>query len=204
MSDKTEQDVSALLDDELSNHQLHDLADKLEQDQELKDAYSRYALVSDVLHNHVPDSVDIDFSQHVSKALQQEPTVLGGFKQRYHLPVVAKQIAGLAMAASVTAVAILGIQSYSVSEQPAAPVIASVPVAPAAINDSDWIRVNGVNWNNQEQVESRLNNYLVNHHVYSSGMQGILPYAKIVSYQRNGNEAAASAAEIYKPGSKTK
>lgn len=187
MSNDTEQLVSALVDEEVSSHQAHELTDRILQDEQLKNRYSRFTLISDVLQNHASDTIDLNFSRRVSQALQNEPTVLGGFHKPTRLPAIVKQIAGLAMAASVTAITILGLQSYNVPQTTATAKVAIAPQPPAPINNNDWVRVSGVNWKSQQQIESQLNGYLVNHHVYSSGMQGILPYAKIVSYQRETN-----------------
>lgn len=187
MSNVTKQTVSDMLDDEVTTQQVEALASSLEADPDLKNTYARYSLVSDILQNHVPDLIDLKFSQRVSHALEKEPTVLGGFHKRLQMPAVIKQVASLAAAASLTAVTILGIQSYNVAnvaKAPAPTAIAAAPSATSSLNSDDWVRVSGVNWNRRPTIESKLNSYLVNHNAYSSGMQGLLPYAKIISYQR--------------------
>ncbi|MDH5593931.1 MAG: anti-anti-sigma factor, partial [Gammaproteobacteria bacterium] len=58
--------------------------------------------------------------------------------------------------------------------------VASTVTAPLS---QEWVRVSGTRWDvKQPAVESRLNSYLVNHNEYSNGMQGVLPYARIVGY----------------------
>jgi negative regulator of sigma E activity len=185
MSNVTKQHVSDMLDDEVNAQQVEDLTNAFESDSGMKKTYARYALVSDILQNHAPDMIDVHFAENVSKVLDDEPTILGGFRRHLHMPAVLKQVASLAAAASITAVTILGIQSYNIAETPdASSVVASVNRLPVPEN-KDWVRVSGVNWNKKPSVESRLNSYLVNHNAYSQGVQGILPYAKIVSYQGN-------------------
>jgi hypothetical protein len=189
MSNVTKQLVSDMLDDEVTTQQVDALASSLEIDHELKNTYARYALVSDVLQNNTPEQIDLGFSHRVSLALEGEPTVLGGFHKRLHVPSIFKQVASLAAAASLTAVTILGIQSYSVTNiakapSPATTTIAAAPGTASSLHGDDWVRVSGVNWNKRPTLESKLNSYLVNHNAYTSGMQGLLPYAKIISYKR--------------------
>ena len=43
----------------------------------------------------------------------------------------------------------------------------------------------GIRWNTSQQVERRLNNYLLNHSEYiSTSPRGMMPYARIVGYER--------------------
>ena len=89
--------------------------------------------------------------------------------------------AGMAMAASVAALAILLFPKYSdiASDGPGV----QVASAPSTVI---YTTSTGTRWKNlaEPTVESRLNRYLEDHSEYASpgGMSGVLPYASFVSY----------------------
>jgi hypothetical protein len=84
-------------------------------------------------------------------------------------------LAGLAVAASVAVIAVLGVQQTRTPDAvPGAVQVAANPPAPASTERAEVQAQNG----------NRLNAYLVNHSEYaaSSGIPGISPYVRIVSY----------------------
>ena len=194
-NDNLEQ-VSTLVDGELDGAQLRHALDSLRDDAEQAERWTRYHLISDALRNNLADTVDENLHQRVWDALEDEPTVLAPRRHRpFHVPALMRQAAGLAVAASVTAVAILGVQSMNRSGgEGGAEQVATVPATTTLNRDLaqvDAAPTTPANtpqplWNDQQKAVG-LDTYLVNHNEYSgsSGVHGVLPYVRIVSY---GNE----------------
>lgn len=182
MKDKLHEQLSALVDDELTGAEQDLLTRQIGRDRELCQRLSRYQLISDALQRHLPERVDPAFSRRVHDALRSEPTgtgmAAGGRLTRLFRPV-----AGLAVAASVAFLAVTALQTSR--EETAAPA-ATVATAPA---DSRYIRAQdsalaAAPETGAQTRNSQLNIYLVNHNEFaaSRGMQGILPYVRIVGH----------------------
>jgi len=170
--------LSALTDGELHGQELGRGLDTLRNEPELQQSWLSYHLVRDAISSNLNHAVDPQMHLRISAAIAAEPTILA--PQRRSRPWL-KQAAGVAIAASVTGVAILGIQSTNGVDsghgtaQVAQPqeyirmeptLVASGQAKALAENDA-------------------LNSYLVNHNEFSanSGMQGVLPYVRIVGYK---------------------
>lgn len=206
MNEKIDEQLSALIDDELTDHEVNEVFNVLSKDDELRSRWERYHLIRDVMHNDLQSDIQHGLSERVHEALQSEPTILAPSRKGVSFPPFMKQVTSFAVAASITAVAIFGVQSVTHQNVGTAPQqVALVPdvqqthgiaaqrVAMTPENSKDeWTRVSGTRWNllNRKDVELKLNSYLVNHSEYSgfSGMRGLLPYAKIVSYDSNKQE----------------
>ncbi len=198
MSEKVDEQISALVDGELGSDEQEFLLRRLAQDEGLQGKWDRYHLMSDALQNHLPDRVDTGLAQRISNVLEKEDA-LHGSKLPSNSSGVAKRlvksVAGLSIAASVAVFSIIGIQQYNllqVGEDVGSVSLASNTLSPVAnqkthaaiatvasnattatINKEDvspvYIRVSGTRWTHERpQVGSRLNNYLVNHNEYTS------------------------------------
>lgn len=214
-----DKEISALMDGELAPTDSDKLIDELQRDAGLRRSWERYHLIGDALQSHLPDRLGRDFAGRVAAALADEPVVLAPRQVSRKVPKVAKlppllkHMGGFAVAASVTAVTILGIQSIYQQESAApqvasapstsvpstqaepqlaeavpiqsspAPQLASISSVPAA---EDFAQVISTSWGlGQPAVESKLNRYLTNHNKYTTytGMQGMYPQARIVGYE---------------------
>ncbi len=106
----TKEQLSALMDGEAGGRQ-RELIDELLQEPELLETWSRYHLISDCLQQQVPaqmpTQIELDLSARVAKSLAQEPTILAPTRVPARL---VKPVTGFALAASVAALAIFGIQ----------------------------------------------------------------------------------------------
>ncbi len=171
--------ISAFVDSELDSNEVDALCDELIVNGELQAQWEHYHLISSAIRHEISDNVLNDLPQRVSAALMDEPTVLA---PKHYLPSVhsmTRHIASFAIAASITAVAILGIQKFTTPVVPEAIHVAATP------QESEWVRVSGTRWDmNKPAVESQLNAYLVKHNEYATGAStsGMLPYVNIVSY----------------------
>lgn len=199
MANEQEERVSALADGECEPHQLDALLARMREDDALRARWARYHLISDALHNNLTRGTRLDISQQVSAALESEPVIFAPVWQRA-LPSrrMVKQAAGVAMAASVTAVAILGAQWVNRDMPGAAtPSVASVatPATPRAVElvamespaqgqATPAQMAEGQKPDEQMWIRN-LDSYVVNHNEYlgNSGMYGVLPYARLVSHE---------------------
>ncbi len=196
MKDSIHEELSAFMDDEAPDAAR--VARRLSDDPELQARWSRYHLIRDAMTEHLTYA-EFDIAARVSEALEKEPTVLA--PRRLHFSGrarrVARQVAGLAIAATVSAVTVMTVQQQRAEQ--AAPVVAqaggnAVTVAARAPERPAARVVQFVPEDRQlnPAVRSKLSNYLVNHNEYSvtSNMQGVLPYMRIVSANPGGTAAA--------------
>lgn len=180
MSDKINEQLSALMDDELDGHPA--LLRELGSNSELRAEWARYHLIRDVITDHLPDQPYSDISARVSARLAAEPAIFAPPQHRHRRPTrlrfVAKQLAGLAIAATVSAVAVLTVQQHQAPES--GPTAASLA---AATPPPTRVRYVSADTRLDQKVQSKLSGYLVNHNEYSvsGNMQGLMPYMRIVS-----------------------
>lgn len=172
MSDSNEQ-ISALIDGELKKREMRALLDRMTPAE--RDRWERYHLLQDVLRHDVSSPVP-RLAARVADRIMAEPS-------HHTRPMrtlrpsggVWRQAAGFAVAASVTAVAIFGVQSLNETDGPMTPMRADAgavaPVEPASVAPADRL--------------PDLDTYLVEHNEYaaSPGMQGVLPYVRLVGHR---------------------
>ncbi|MFZ0254644.1 MAG: sigma-E factor negative regulatory protein [Gammaproteobacteria bacterium] len=208
MSEEAKEQISALMDGEVSADRRLRIVDKLLCEPQLVKAWERYNLISDVLRNNVretalgppllaqrnivqgaQDKEPVDASskarqfeglsfsyvaKQVAEVIRQEPLPF-----RRQRPIAIRPALGLALAASIAIVAVLGVQRVAQhsSQSDAEPALqATAPaqnrLVTAASTDDDHERA----------AKARLASYLVNYSEYlDNGMRGLLPYARIVS-----------------------
>ena len=188
MSEKRKEQLSALVDGELLSD-IEPAVDEMLKTAELKDSWARYHLIRDTLKQSVPPQLDFSFGQSVSASIASEPTILA---PTVPTNTLLKTIAGFAIAASVAAMAILGIQQnqgdVSSEEQ------TIVSLQPQTMTDSAPLRTvslsdSGTSSDRELEAESRarLNNYMLNYneHRSQSGLQGVLPHVRTVTFESN-------------------
>ena len=179
MAEEKKEWVSALADGELTGNELKRGLDAMRQDTQLLASWSRYHLIRDALHSNLEEHVVPDLSLRVATALEREPVLLA--PQRSPRPWL-RHAAGLAVAASVTGVAILGISHMNDETGPGS-------VSIAANQPQDYVRLEQplatATADPKVSNSEHLAPYLVNHNEYavSSGMHGMLPYVRIVGHK---------------------
>jgi sigma-E factor negative regulatory protein RseA len=118
----------------------------------------------------------LTLADRIHKAIAQEPTP----QQRFSAARLLKPATGLAIAASVAALAVFAVRSLPTATIPEqTQQLASVAAAPQYPRDP------GTRWDRtQPEVAARLNTYMLNHsgHAETAGMQAVLPYVRIVGY----------------------
>jgi sigma-E factor negative regulatory protein RseA len=178
MVNNRQEQVSALVDGELEGGELQRALNHLKDEPELRERWQRYHLISDTLHNSLPDHVIPDLRQRVAERLKDEPVILAPKPRTIHVPGLLRRTAGLAAAASVTAVAILGMQYINGERNGYTTTAQTTPPAASTAMRASVEAVQGA------PADPALDPYVVNHNEYSvsSGMQGVLPYVRIVSH----------------------
>jgi len=177
--------ISALVDGELTGSDLNKALDLLTNDDEFREQWQRYQNNRDALQGHSVD-IHVDLVGRVSSALHDEPTHHVKIEKAAVIPFpkqVWKQAAGLAMAASVGAIAMV-----SVISQPQQQIVPMTPIASIEHEQSlDSVQLTQASKPNrwtvgEPEVEQRLNDYLVDHHEYG-GTSGGFSYARVVAYE---------------------
>jgi sigma-E factor negative regulatory protein RseA len=186
MDDKLKEKLSAFMDGELNDAEAAEVYQQLQHDDELKASWSRFHLIRDALKYEVSGLKNDELASRVSAALEDEPVVMAPKRRRGQVHQFTRHVASFAVAASLTAVAILGIQQYTSTPETSEFQVAS------KVEKQQWKRVSGTHWSlNQPEVEDRLNAYLVKHNEYASGNTSgsMLPYVTIVGYGKGTEDS---------------
>jgi sigma-E factor negative regulatory protein RseA len=175
MQDELKQNICSLIDDELSKSAALRLFEQIEADVNTRAQWERYNFISHVIKTGTGILPDAEFVGRVSRALEHEPVMLVpswskvGFRRK---------AASTALAASVAVISVIALHPWSSSTQEA--------FGPLAIAENRPVSANGDlrQQPGSGHADSRLNDYLVTHNetTYMVGTPGMLPYARVVSY----------------------
>jgi sigma-E factor negative regulatory protein RseA len=189
--DMTHELLSAFVDEETSEFEVHRLCKSLLDDERELARLGRYYMMRDALRGSLPAKLDVKFAAGVMAAVEREPLNVvpatpGNWRARLLNPAV-----GFGLAASIAVCAVLGLQSFtgsSSSNSSTANVAQISPTSPppnsrllrrARANSSATTRAPEVSLANNPDVAARLNSYLVNHSEYAPS-RGMMPYARVV------------------------
>ncbi len=177
--------LSAMVDDELQDIESDLVLRRLSRDQEARDRWERYHLISNALQDHLPAMIDTGFAARIRQAIEADPLPLPIVKP---LPTWYKPVTGFALAASVVLMALFGLKlTQTDALQPNAQFANATPglPAPAAFLPVQIVTSSQRADSASAPVESRLGSYLVNHNGYASmnSMNGMLPHVRMVGYQ---------------------
>ena len=198
MSNKDEK-LSAMVDDEVYAEELSATLASLSNDEALRQRWSRYHLIGDAIRGETTIPEAISIADRVREQLVDEPALFSPAASRANKPTWRSQwvqyVAGAAVAASVTMMAVLVAPNFITPEQSGSVTVAKVaPSTPTPslevpiehyYTEKSYVAQSGTRWNlGKPEVEAKLNGFLVNHKEYASmsSMQGMLPYATVVSY----------------------
>jgi sigma-E factor negative regulatory protein RseA len=167
--------LSAFMDDELGELEGRRVLDELARDPDLRETWERYHLIQAAFRRELELASSRALPGRIQEALARAPDIRAG--RRW--PAGRRLAGGVAIAATVAAVALFGLQTFTAPNgQKESPVAAS----PAG---SDYIRAGATRWDTPHpEVESTLNAYLVEHSEFSpaTGMGGMMPYVRVVGY----------------------
>jgi len=203
MTDQLNEKISSLVDGELNDVDSQQTVSILVGDKEKSCCWERYHLISDTIKRNLPRVVDCQLASRVMAELENEPTVLAPHS---HKPSsLSRRMAGLAVAASVATVAVLGVQ-YMYQEDGSVPArqmatisgsgmnTASAPVSPG-FNNRDVQTVtqtfeqSPLPAQTNKQIIQQIHRYLIDHNQRASrgAVQGVMPYARIITDPDTGN-----------------
>jgi sigma-E factor negative regulatory protein RseA len=180
--------ISALLDGELEQRDVTPVLKAVGREPELLKAWERYHLISVTLKNELEASVAPDLADRIASEIRNEPTRLAPHAARRRVGRITKQVAGLAIAATVAGVAVISLQP----KKPGVPVAANQASAVTAAQVASVrpglpraMPVGATRWETlSPELENTLNAYLVEHGEFTpqSGLNGLTSYARFVSY----------------------
>ncbi len=188
--------ISALMDGDLSDAEV---LNELEMDSDLQDTWGRYHLIGDAMRGDLPVNLQLDLSDSIMAALEDEPTILAPkpvetapVLQPAVAPVktdsnvvplfrrVGQQLGQYAIAASVAAAVIFGVQQYQGQDGvPANPVLNTIPIggsaAPVSVHypQQDGARARQQGLTEQQMQEQRewINAFLRDHQLQQRLLQ---------------------------------
>lgn len=200
MSEEPKEQISALMDGEVSADRRSRIVDSLLCEAQLIKVWERYNLISDVLrHNVCEAAIKRAQAARRASALHQGPLGAGTTEQ-YSSSYVAKRVAerirheplpierrraiplrpalGFALAASVAVVAVLGVQRLTQSP----PGNAATRLHASVASGNELVAVRPV-VEPEPASNALLASYLVNYTEFlDNGMRGLLPYARIATH----------------------
>mgnify|MGYP000353063313 FL=1 len=172
--------LSALVDDELQGDELAQALTLIHSDEQFKQQWLSYQHASDILHGHSVGPQNNDLTGLIAQRLRDEPSYLlkpQAAKLSTFAPQIWKQAASLAVAASIGALAVVGVINQPDGQlvpRPQLTVAENLQPVIAARNGKRWAI-------GEQDIEQRLNTYLVDHNEYT-GASGVFSYARVVSY----------------------
>lgn len=196
--------LSALLDNELKPEELAQLMDDLGRDPLAQgETLQRYQLMGKTLRGELDAAAFMDISAAVQRAIAADTVSLSPVRQLQPrwLPVMQtwmRPAAGLAIAASVAMVTVVSVR---ILQQPApagapslvalTPTLAPTPIVPVDARRAQQIQVVTHRVEGSVQpvsVTPQLNNYLMRHSGVAgqTTLQGVMPYARSVSFEQAG------------------
>ncbi len=169
--------LSALMDGELSERELDRLLAEIGQNPELRQQWSGHHAVRHLLfekgaHGDSLPSRSVTLADRVAAALEQEATILAPGESRKQSKTesstregwFSRQWVPVALAASLAAIAVTVIQQTNL--QPQLEVVAQAPTINAAGVTTEWVEVGGEwveRWINPLTQSPRVRSYLVRH-----------------------------------------
>ncbi|MFB2847513.1 RseA family anti-sigma factor [Aeromonas veronii] len=188
--------ISALMDGDLSDAEV---LNELEMESDLQDTWGRYHLIGDAMRGDLPVNLQLDLSDSIMAALEDEPTILAPkpvetapVLQPAVAPVktdsnvvplfrrVGQQLGQYAIAASVAAAVIFGVQQYQGQDGvPANPVLNTIPIggsaAPVSVHypqqDGARARQQGLTEQQMQEQRERINAFLRDHQLQQRLLQ---------------------------------
>lgn len=185
-----QEQLSALMDGDLSDVEV---LNELGTDPALQDTWARYHLIGDAMRGDLPVNLQLDLSDSIMLALEDEPTILAPKPVQPAAPQVhrakvlpllrrvSQQVGQYAIAASVAAAVIFGVQQYQGQDGiPANPVLNTIPVGGSATpvsvhypqdGNRATTRQQGLNEQQMQEQRERINAFLRDHQLQQRLLQ---------------------------------
>ncbi|MEI4929850.1 sigma-E factor negative regulatory protein [Aeromonas caviae] len=183
--------LSALMDGDLSEIEV---LNELGTDPALQDTWSRYHLIGDAMRGDLPVNLQLDLSDSIMLALEDEPAILAPKPAQPAAPQVqpagkvipfvrrfGQQVGQYAIAASVAAAVIFGVQQYQGKDGvPTSTVLNTIPVggsaAPVSVHypqdgSRTGVRQQGLSEQQMQEQRERINAFLRDHQLQQRLLQ---------------------------------
>ncbi|MFZ5594814.1 MAG: sigma-E factor negative regulatory protein [Pseudomonadota bacterium] len=187
MTEKFNEKISAFMDGDLAVHEARQLVEEMKQEAAARVCWERYHLIGDALKNNLPGVMRHDLAARISKAVEAEPALpatLVPRKKTTATPSFFKPLAGLAVAASVAAIAVVSFDMGGASPTAEVRTMAAAPPPALPVNHPQAALVAAPLVVDEAAAQSRLENYLVNHSQYSTSVV-VQPAVRMVGYAPN-------------------
>lgn len=168
--------LSALVDAELSEHERDVVLRELGRNDELRKTWERYHFARAVMRNELEIFVAPHFADRIAERLRDEPAPVLDIVPRLRQRAL-RGAAGFALAASVAALVIGGLQYFT--PNPPDRQYARMAQDQVASNASDAGSAQGHNATNDD-----LKTFLLEHNEFmpSSGVNGVMSYVRLAAY----------------------
>ena len=204
MMEKLREQISTLADDELPEGEHELLVRRFAAEKALRVCWERYHLIGEAMREGLAPVDMRDFADRVMTVLMREPAAQAADRTG-NFTRFSRAAAGLAVAASVAVVAIVGLRhDTSYVPQGAAPSEIVPPTAPLQTMPVSYGMVSNAAWNgNAPDVQAELRNYVINHNEFATSLtrQSMLPYMYINTY---GTHPQSRPQESQHPGDQDK
>lgn len=173
--------LSAWMDDQGST----DTYDEVVADDEAGARWHRYHLIGDAMRNELPPALELDIASRVAAQLESEPTLLAPkakVSAQFSAQVIqlGKRFGQYAIAASVAAVAVLGVQQYGAEQTiNPVPVLETMPLlgAPSLASYQmpgvDAARGERISQERQAQEQQRRASAFLRDHLLQQRLNGV-------------------------------
>ncbi|MDX1252715.1 MAG: sigma-E factor negative regulatory protein [Gammaproteobacteria bacterium] len=187
MTEKFNEKISAFMDGDLTAHEARQVIEEMKRSPVSRVCWGRYHLIGDALKNNLPSTIQHDLAARISQVIEAEPVLPITFAPRKKTTVISsffKPLAGLAVAASVAAVAVVSFDMGGASSTAQVQTMAAAPPPVLAVNHPPAALVAAPLVVDEAEAQSRLENYLVNHSQYSTSVV-VQPAVRMVGYAPN-------------------
>lgn len=164
MTDPIKDQVSALLDDELEEREASMLLARFGKDDSLRATWERYSLIGECIRGNLPDHIAAGLAGRVASELERNAPLKA--KPARISRAVWRPVAGLAVAASVAAIALISFGNMD-RGLPVGP----TPLAATAEDEAYTVPVVNLREQASASLRERLNLYQVSHSEFASPMQ---------------------------------
>ncbi len=171
--------LSALLDGELEASELEQAVKQTAGESPMRAAWGRYHLIRDAMRGQLDSLAPAGLADAISSRLESEPSILVPRRRSGIRVKATRWVAGMAVAASVAAVAIVGVRWVAPDQDGSPQLVAQ------SVESADYLRSGGIRWQAvSTDVERDLNMYLVQHNEFTpaTGMNGVMSYMRFVGY----------------------
>jgi sigma-E factor negative regulatory protein RseA len=182
MTDQKLEQVSALVDSELSDPLASGLLDRIGRDPELRATWERYHLIAQAVRGEPITPAARRLASSIGEALRHEPTPLRRVSGRRRHPSRLVPFAGAALAAGAAFLAVFAVPNLLQGPDTMTPQPLQRPVASA----TPAVGVAERRWQlDRPDLANKLDLFLVNHQeaAPAAGVKGMLPYATLVGYE---------------------